>query len=110
MTVTDCLIQAAKEIWEAYNRHPFVLGIQDGTLDQEKFRYYILQDYLYLEDYAKTFAIGVAKAKSAEVARLFARYVQVMNGEMNIHSGYMGKLQVTQEELEATPSALDNLS
>ncbi len=110
MTVTDCLIQAAKEIWEAYNRHPFVLGIQDGTLDQEKFRYYILQDYLYLEDYAKTFAIGVAKAKSAEVARLFARYVQVMNGEMNIHSGYMGKLQVTQEELEATPRALDNLS
>ena len=57
-----------------------------------------------------TFAIGVAKAKSAEVARLFARYVQVMNGEMNIHSGYMGKLQVTQEELEATPRALDNLS
>ena len=63
-----------------------------------------------MEDYAKAFAIGVAKAKSAEVARLFARYVQVMNGEMNIHSGYMGKLQVTQEELEAMPRALDNLS
>ncbi|MCI8610769.1 MAG: thiaminase II [Clostridiales bacterium] len=110
MTVTNRLIEAVKEIWEAYNRHPFVLGIQDGTLDQEKFRYYILQDYLYLEDYAKAFAIGVAKAKSAEVARLFARYVQVMNGEMNIHSGYMGKLQVTQEELEAMPRALDNLS
>lgn len=110
MTVTNRLIEAVKEIWEAYNRHPFVLGIQDGTLDQEKFRYYILQDYLYLEKYAKTFAIGVAKAKSAEVARLFARYVQVMNGEMNIHSGYMGKLQVTQEELEAMPRALDNLS
>lgn len=110
MRVTDRLIEATKEIWAAYNRHPFVLGIQDGTLDREKFRYYILQDYLYLEEYAKVFAIGVAKAKSAETARLFARYVQVMNGEMDIHSGYMGRLQITREELERTPRALDNLS
>lgn len=110
MHVTDRLLEATKEIWESYNRHPFVLGIQDGTLDREKFRYYILQDYLYLEEYAKAFAIGVAKAKSAGIARLFARYVQVMNGEMNIHSGYMGRLQVTEEELAATPRALDNLS
>ncbi len=110
MTVTNRLIEATKEIWAAYNRHPFVLGIQDGTLDREKFRYYILQDYLYLEDYAKAFAIGVAKAKSAETARLFAGYVQIMNGEMNIHSGYMGKLRVTKEELNAMPRALDSLS
>jgi thiaminase len=31
-----------------------VKGIEDGTLDREKFRFYIIQDYLYLEDYAKT--------------------------------------------------------
>lgn len=49
-------------IWDAYNEHPFVLGIQNGTLERDKFRYYIMQDFLYLKDYAKTYAVGVAKA------------------------------------------------
>ena len=62
MTTVERMLDASKHIWQAYNEHPFVLGIQNGTLDTEKFRYYIVQDYLYLEDYAKCFAIGVAKA------------------------------------------------
>ena len=77
MRTVDRLLAAAEGIWKAYNDHPFVLGIQDGTLDKEKFRYYIIQDYLYLEDYAKTFAVGVAKAKSLEMANLFAKYISV---------------------------------
>lgn len=110
MNTADRLLNAAAEIWEVYNEHPFVKGIQDGTLDKEKFRFYIIQDYLYLEDYAKTFAVGVAKAKSIEIAKLFSKYIDVMNGELNVHSGYMGKFGVTQEEVDATPRSLDNLS
>lgn len=103
MTTTQRLMQAVAPIWDAYNTHPFVLGIQNGTLPQEKFRFYILQDYLYLQDYSKAFAIGVAKAKSLEIARLFAQYIPVMDGELDIHSGYLAKLNVTQQELDQTP-------
>ena len=107
---TERLLEATSEIWKAYNEHPFVLGIQNGTLDKEKFRYYMIQDYLYLEDYAKTFAVGVAKAKSLKIANLFAKYISVMNGELNVHEGYLARLGVTQEEIDSTPRALDNLS
>lgn len=31
MKTTQRLLSEAKEIWDAYNEHPFVLGIQDGT-------------------------------------------------------------------------------
>lgn len=65
---------------------------------------------LYLKDYAKTFAVGVAKAKSVETANLFAKYIAVMNGELDVHSGYMGKFQVTQAEIDGMKPALDNLS
>ena len=51
MKTTERLLAAAKDIWAAYNEHPFVLGIQDGTLAREKFKYYIIQDYLYLEEF-----------------------------------------------------------
>ena len=110
MNTVDKLLAATAEIWKSYNEHPFVLGIQDGTLAKEKFHYYMIQDYLYLEDYAKTFAVGVAKAKSLRIANLFAKYIPVMNGELNVHDGYLARLGVTQEEIDTTPHSLDNLS
>ena len=111
MKTTERLLSATKDIWAAYNEHPFVLGIQDGTLDLEKFRYYIIQDFLYLEEYAKVFALGIAKAQSPETISLFSKYVTLLTeGEMDIHRGYMGKFAVSREELEATSRALDNLS
>ena len=110
MNTVERLLTATAEIWKAYNEHPFVLGIQNGTLDKEKFRYYIIQDCLYLEDYAKTFAVGVAKAKSLEMANLFAKYISVMNGELDVHNGYLARLEVTQEEIDSTPRSLDNQS
>lgn len=110
MNTADKLLAATAEIWKAYNGHPFVLGIQNGTLDKEKFRFYMIQDYLYLQDYAKTFAVGVAKAKSLRTANLFAKYIPVMNGELNVHDGYLARLGVTQEEIDSTPRSLENLS
>lgn len=110
MNITERLLNETKDVWKAYNEHPFVLGIQEGTLNKEKFRYYIIQDYLYLEDYAKTFAIGVAKAKSFSTANLFAKYISVMNGELNIHNGYLAKLGVTQQEIDSATRSIDNLS
>lgn len=110
MNTVERLLAATEDIWRQYNKHPFVLGIQNGDLDKEKFRFYIVQDYVYLQDYAKTFAIGVAKAKSHETSNLFAKYIAVMNGELNVHEGYLGRFGVTQEEIDSTPASLDNLS
>lgn len=110
MNTSEKMVAAAAEIWEEYNKHPFVLGIQNGSLEKDKFRYYIIQDYLYLEEYAKAFAIGVAKAGSLKTADLFAKYIPVMNGELNIHNGYLARLGVTQEEIDSAERSLDNLS
>lgn len=111
MNTVERLLEATEDIWQSYNEHPFVKGIENGTLDKEKFRYYIIQDFLYLEDYAKAFAIGIAKAKSLETTKIFSEYITLLTGsEMNIHHGYMGKFGVRQEELDNTVRALDNLS
>ena len=110
MKTTDKMLEATKELWKSYNEHPFVKGIQDGSLAKDKFKYYIMQDYLYLKEYAKVFAIGVAKAKTLETANLFAKYIAVMNGELDVHSGYMGKFNVRQEEIDDMKPSLDNLS
>ena len=111
MTTTERLLAVTRDIWAGYNEHPFVKGIADGSLDERKFRFYMIQDYLYLIDYAKVFALGVAKARDLETMRLFAGYVhQILDGEMELHKGYMRRLGISPEEAERTPVALDNAS
>jgi hydroxymethylpyrimidine/phosphomethylpyrimidine kinase len=61
-------ITAAKEslpedLWSDFIDHPFVLGIADGTLPIESFIYYLKQDYLYLQHYARAAALAAFKCK-----------------------------------------------
>ena len=110
-TTTERLLFAAKDIWSGYHVHPFVAGIADGSLDREKFKYYMMQDYLYLIEYAKVFAVGVAKAREIETMRVFAGSVyNILDGEMDIHKGYMQRLGISLDEAELARAALDNIA
>lgn len=111
MTTTKRLLDAVAEIWEGYHKHPFILGIAEGTLDPEKFRFYMVQDYVYLFDYARVFALGVVKAKEADTMRSFAVYVhQILDGEMSLHRSYMKRLGIDLHEAETADCALANTS
>lgn len=110
-SVSYRLHDAAAPVWDACLKHPFVIGIGDGTLEVEKFRHFMLQDYLYLFDYARVFALGVVKARDPELMRTFAANVDaILNGEMKIHRAYMKRLGITEEQVFAVTPALDNLS
>lgn len=110
-SVSMRLHSAAANIWEKCLEHPFVKGIGDGSLDKKKFQYFMLQDYLYLFDYAKVFAMGVVKSRDPELMRIFAANVDAtLNGEMKIHKAYMKRLEITEEEVFKVKPALDNLS
>lgn len=111
MNFTDRLHQSAAAIWAGYHAHPFVKGIGDGSLDIQRFRYFMIQDYLYLFEYAKVFALGVAKAKDPAHMRCFAKSVEaVLNGEMTIHRAYMKRLGIDERDAETAKPALANLS
>ena len=111
MTVTQRLYEAARPVWEACHSHPFVRGIGDGTLELEKFRHFLLQDYLSLFDYARVFAYGVVKAREPDLMRTFAANVDaILGGEMKVHRAYMARLGITEEQVFAVRPALSNLS
>ncbi len=111
MTATQRFLEASRAVWDGYNAHPFVRGIADGTLDPEKFKFYMIQDYLYLIDYIKVFSLGAARTEDLETVRLFAGYTQqIGGGEMEIHRGYMARLGIDLKEAENTPVSLDNIT
>ena len=111
MTFSQQLHQAAGPIWADCLAHPFVTGIGDGTLPKENFQFFMLQDYLYLFDYARVFALGVVKARDPGLMRTFAANVDaILGGEMKIHRSYMARLGITEEQVFAVRPALANLS
>ncbi|MBI2873320.1 MAG: thiaminase II [Chloroflexi bacterium] len=62
---TDHLRREAAPIWDAIFRHPFLRAVQEGTLPEERFRYYLAQDYHYIGAFGKAVAVALAKAPDA---------------------------------------------
>ena len=101
MKFTDEARRRVDPVWEACHEHPFVKGIGDGSLDMEKFKYWVRQDYVYLQDYSRVFALGAAKADDLDTMSTFARLLDgTLNIEMDLHRKYAGKFGISEEELE----------
>jgi thiaminase (transcriptional activator TenA) len=65
----------AAPIWAAIQAHPFLAELRAGTLPLETFRYYVTQDYHYLEAFARCVATALAKALDGETLELLAKRV-----------------------------------
>ncbi len=103
---TDRLYRLAQPGWEALRSHPFVQGIGDGSLDIERFKFWVRQDYLFLIDYARLLALAVARAPDLDSMRRFADLVHgTLNVEMDLHRSYAAEFGISIAELEAEVKA-----
>lgn len=108
MKFSERLLEKLRPIWRKNHSHPFVQEMGAGTLDPDKFRFYMIQDYLYLIDYSKLFAIGAVKATELEDMTIFSALLHAtMHEEMSLHRQYAARFGITHEELEnAEPSPI----
>ena len=72
---SEILRQEAQRIWHRIFIHPFIAELQAGTLPLDKFRYYIVQDFHYLDGFGRAVAIALSKAPDAETVRLLTQRV-----------------------------------
>ena len=103
------LWQQAAPVWEAVSAHPFLAELQDGTLPIEKFRYYILQDYIYLGAFGRAAAAALSQAPDTDSARRLLRRVTTPV-ERPLHAALFDALGVTEEEAEASTPSPTNLA
>ena len=109
MSFSRGLKDRAAKVWEDGYRHPFVQELGQGTLDRERFRFYLLQDYQYLLQYAKVFALAAVKADSeAVITRLTRIQHSILAEEMDLHREYMAGFGVSREEMLAVKPSLFN--
>jgi thiaminase (transcriptional activator TenA) len=103
---THALRAKAQPIWDHELKHPFVRGLGDGTLPIDPFRFYLLQDYVFLTEYCRVFALAAGKAPDLQTIALFTRLLdETLNTEMQVHRDYCRQLGIMEADLEATESA-----
>jgi thiaminase/transcriptional activator TenA len=104
VTLSRRLLEAAKPLWEAQLEHPFVRGLGDGTLEEERFAHWVRQDYRYLVDFARVFAWAAARADRLESMGWYAKVLDLtLNTEMQLHRDYAARFGISEAELEAEP-------
>jgi len=88
MKLSQRLWQANEDLAIASLNHPFVQGIYDGTLPQEKFAYYVGQDAFFLEAFARAYSIAGAKAPDWDGFTTFHELAGGVLQELKLHESY----------------------
>ncbi len=100
------LKDTAQAAWDAQFTHPFVLALGDGTLLQRLFKFYILQDSLFLVGLARVFAAAAMKAPDLETIERFNELVTgTIVTERGLHKSYGQAWKMTEAEMRRVPMA-----
>ena len=100
-----------EEIYKQILEHPFIDGLTSGELDRDAFRFYVIQDALYLRDYARALAVCGAKSPQEADIRMFCEHAAgAIAVERELHEGFFADFGVTEADVAATEMAPTNLA
>ena len=111
MSTTGALWRAIEPIYAAILAHPFLRGLTDGSLPPETFRFYAVQDALYLRDFARGLSLAAARAPREEwIIMLDEHAAGALTVERTLHESFFADWGLSPEAVAATPLAPTNLA
>ncbi len=88
--------QTIEERYQSILDMPFIKELSDGSLPQEKFRFYMAQDSLYLEHFGRTLSLIAAKIQDIQDVLAFMRFAEnAVVVENALHESYFVDFGVT---------------
>jgi thiaminase/transcriptional activator TenA len=104
------LFTRIETIYHRILQHPFVAGLTDGTLNADAFRFYAIQDALYLRDFARGLSLLAAKSPEDDTAVMFNDHAKnAIVVERALHGSFFTEWQLSPEDVYATPMAPNNV-
>jgi thiaminase (transcriptional activator TenA) len=114
MTETSLTHQLWSSIEDTFKRivdHPFILGLTDGSLAEEAFRFYVIQDAHYLREYARALSLMSARSPRETDILMFARHAAgAIEVERALHAGFFRDFGISEEVVSRTPVAPTTLA
>ena len=101
MRFSEELQTEAEPLWDAIYAHPFLKEIRAGTLPLDTFKYYLAQDYLYLEGFARSVAMILAKSPNAQILEEVSHRVMTPV-ERPLHQELLESVGLSIEEINSS--------
>ncbi|WP_422041462.1 TenA family protein [Roseibium sp.] len=80
---TDWLAQRAEPFWSEATDHVFTHAIGDGTMPDEAYARYLIEDYTFITDLASTLGYLVAKAPDMQAKSRLSAFLALLTSEEN---------------------------
>jgi thiaminase/transcriptional activator TenA len=107
---SNTLFQRIQGIYNHILTHPFLTGLIDGTLPEEAFRFYAIQDALYLRDFARGLALLGAKSPTDDMVVMFSDHAKnAVVVERALHESFFAEWNLSPQDIYATPMAPNNV-
>jgi thiaminase/transcriptional activator TenA len=103
MDIFDRLKAAAAADWQSYVDHDFVRRMGAGTLPQEAFRTYLVQDYLFLIQFARAYALATYKSRALADIKVTQAGLAAILDEMDLHVRLCGRWGLSPDDIETAP-------
>src|SRR5260221_10508044 len=96
MTFSNELWDSNADVYEAILSHPFITGLTDGTLPQAAFAHFVVQNALYLRDYARALAVVATRAPDSAAMQMFTLHAaDAVAAELELHSALLPALGIS---------------
>ena len=98
------LVEQDLPVWQQCLDSEFLTKLADGTLPEDCFKGYIVEDSLYLREYAKVFAYGMLKADTMDTIRIFYSLLSFVNeSEDATRLVYLKRYGLTDAQIQRLP-------
>ncbi|RZK39462.1 MAG: thiaminase II [Pedobacter sp.] len=88
--------KSIENIYQDITQMPFIKELANGSLEKEKFQFYISQDSLYLEHFGRTLALIGSKAHTIDDALTYMRFGEnAILVEKALHDSYFKEYQIS---------------
>ncbi len=97
-------VNGSMDLWNECLRHPFLIELHEGSLPEQKFTNYIVQDTIYLREYARVFGMGIQRSETYRDIRMFYSQLGfVTDHESAARVRWLAEHGITEAEADCIP-------
>ena len=93
------LKNSCKKEWSEYTNHKFLINLVSSKLPNKNFKKYLIQDYIFLQQFLKILALSVYKSTSFEEINRSVNFIKGIDGEIRLHINYCKKWKIPLKSL-----------
>ena len=85
--------------WSEYTDHKFLSDLVSNKLPDKNFKKYLVQDYIFLQQFLKILALSVYRSKSFEEINRSINFIKGIDHEIKLHVSYCKKWKISLRSL-----------